>query len=241
MRRKTVFGLVALVAASVLGADPEPSDVVKGAATKLAEQANFSWKAATELGNYRTTTEGKSLKTGLIAITVHMGQTTTEAFLMGKKGAVKSGGEDWQSLAELARAVGTTPGSRMFMVRRLLTFKAPATEAADLVSKTKEIKTEGDAYAGELSEAGAKDLLTFGGRRVGSAAEPKNAKGSVKFWIKDGLLAKYELKLQGTVNFNSRDTDLNRTTTVEIKDVGATKVEVPAPAKEKLTAPPPPS
>lgn len=239
MKRVTVFGLATLVAASLLGAESDPGEAVKSAASKLAEQANYSWKAATELGNYGSSTEGKSLKSGLIAISATMGQTTTEAFLQGSKAAVKTGDEDWQSLAELARAAGSTPGPRVFMVRRLQTFKAPAAEAADLAGKTKELKKDGEAYSGELTEAGAKDLLTFGGRRVGNAAEPKNAKGSVKFWIKDGLLAKYELKLQGTVNFNSQERDIDRTTTVEIKDVGTTKVEVPGAAKEKLAAPGP--
>ena len=77
--------------------------------------------------------------------------------------------------------------------------------------------------------------LAFGGRRAGKAPEPKNAKGSVKFWIKDGALTKYELKLSGTVNFNGDDRDIERTTTVEIKDVGATKFEVPDDARKKLT------
>jgi hypothetical protein len=85
-------------------------------------------------------------------------------------------------------------------------------------------------------EAGAKELLTFCGRRGGNAPEPKNAKGSVKFWVKDGLLAKYELKLQGTMNFNGEDRDIDRTTTVEFKDVGTTKVDVPEAAKKKLSS-----
>jgi hypothetical protein len=56
----------------------------------------------------------------------------------------------------------------------------------------------------------------------------------VKFWIQDGVLTKYEFKVTGKVNFNGNDRDVDRTTTVEIKDVGATKVEVPDDAKKKL-------
>ena len=106
----------------------------------------------------------------------------------------------------------------------------------DLAGKTKELKKDGDAYASDLTDTGAKELLTFGRRRGGNAPEPKNAKGSVKFWVKDGLLSKYELKLQGTVTFNGEDRDMDRTTTVEIKDVGTTKVDVPDAAKQKLAA-----
>jgi len=37
-------------------------------------------------------------------------------------------------------------------------------------------------------------------------------------------------------NFNGEDRDVDRTTTVEIKDVGTTKIDVPEAAKKKLSA-----
>jgi hypothetical protein len=236
MKRMTVFGLATLTAASLLGAESSPSDAITSAAAKLAQQASYSWKAKTEFGNFTGTTEGKSQKDGLVGLTMTFGDNTTEAFLKDGKGAVKAPDQDWQSLAELAKAAGSEPGPGQFLLRVLQNFKAPAAEAADLAGKTKELKKDGEAYASELTEAGAKELLAFGGRRGGNAPEPKNAKGSVKFWVKDGLLAKYELKLQGTVNFNGEDRDVDRTTTVEIKDVGTTKVDVPEPAQKKLSS-----
>jgi len=57
----------------------------------------------------------------------------------------------------------------------------------------------------------------------------------VKFWLKEGALSKYEVKVKGTVSFNGNEFDNDRTTTVEIKDVGSTKVEVPAEARKKLS------
>ncbi len=56
----------------------------------------------------------------------------------------------------------------------------------------------------------------------------------MKFWVKDNLLAKYEIKVKGTVNFNGNERKVDRTTTTEIKDVGATKLEVPEEAKKKM-------
>src|SRR5439155_13884138 len=97
-------------------------------------------------------------------------------------------------------------------------------------------KKDGDAYSGDLTEDGAKSLLTFGGRGGGgNAPEISGAKGAVKFWVKDGVLSKYEFKVQGKVSFNGNDRDIDRTTTVEIKDVGTTKVNVPEEAKKKLS------
>ena len=64
-------------------------------------------------------------------------------------------------------------------------------------------------------------------------------KGTAKFWVKEGLLSKYENHIEGKVpargDGNGREFDMNRTTTVEIKDVGTTKIEVPAEARKKLS------
>jgi hypothetical protein len=80
-------------------------------------------------------------------------------------------------------------------------------------------------------------MLTMGrpGGGGGNAPEPKDPKGSVKIWLKDGVLAKYEYKVQATMSFQGNDMDIDRTTTVEIKDVGSAKVEVPEEAKKKLS------
>ncbi len=59
-------------------------------------------------------------------------------------------------------------------------------------------------------------------------------KGSVKFWVKDGVLTKYEFKVKGSVSFNDNNMDVDRTTTTEVKDVGATTVTVADEAKKKL-------
>jgi hypothetical protein len=72
------------------------------------------------------------------------------------------------------------------------------------------------------------------GRR---AAEAPEAKGTVKFWVKDGQLTKYEFVVRGkiTVGEAKREVDLSRTTTVEIKEAGSTKVSLPEDAKKKLS------
>ena len=110
-----------------------------------------------------------------------------------------------------------------------------AVKASDLAGKVKELKQDGDVYSGELTEEGAKSQLMFGGRGGANAPEISGAKGSVKFWIKDGLLSKYEIKVQGKVTINGNDRDVDRTTTVEIKEIGSTKVQVPEDAKKKLS------
>jgi len=96
-----------------------------------------------------------------------------------------------------------------------------------------ELKKDGEIIAGDLTEEGAKNLMRF--RRGGEGPAISDAKGSVKFWLKDGMLAKYEFKVSGKMDFNGNEVELDRTTTVEIKEVGKTKIEVPEGAKSKLT------
>jgi hypothetical protein len=113
-------------------------------------------------------------------------------------------------------------------------FKAPAAQAVEVAQAAKELKKDSDVYSGDLTEEGAKNLMRF--RRGGNDGPTINdAKGSAKFWVKDGVLTKYEYKVTGSMNFNGNDIDVDRTSTVEIKDVGSTKVEVPEGAKKKLS------
>ena len=122
-------------------------------------------------------------------------------------------------------------------MRYLRTYQAPSAESAALAGNVKDLQAADGAFSGELKEDAAKELLLVGVRRREGQEPPKttDAKGSVKFWIKDGALTKYEIKVQGKVTAGDRESDINRTTTVEIKDAGTTKLEVPAEAKAKMT------
>jgi hypothetical protein len=181
-----------------------------------------------------------AIKDGTICLKMTRGENTTEAFKKGDKGAVKTQ-EGWQSLAELTPAGGGGGGGGgqgmpgRFMARTLQNYKAPAEEAADMAGKVKALAKEGDAWVGAMTEEGAKSLMTFGGRGGANAPEVSGAQGKVKFWIKDGVLAKYEYNVKGTVSMGGNDREVDRTTTVEIKDVGTTKLAVPDEVKKKLS------
>jgi hypothetical protein len=235
MKNKILFTLLAMAAGSLLAADSGPKDELIAAAKKLAQQG-YSWKTTLEMGNFSNVSEGKADKDGLVQLTVTFNDNTTQAFLKGEKGAVKLQDQDWQSLADLASANSGQRGPGRFMGGMFRTYKAPAAQVEELVGKTQEIRKDGDTYAADLTEAGAKSQLTMGGRRGGAnAPEPSNAKGSIRISLKDGLVSKYELRVQGTMTFNGEDRDINRTTTIEIKDVGKTKLEVPDDAKNKMS------
>jgi hypothetical protein len=250
MKQSIILSAVALVAGSLVAADSK--DEVKNAAKKLADAGGYSWKTTTDTGGagggggggarFRPgPTEGRMGKDGVALISMTRGENTTEAAVKGDKGAIKTD-EGWKSFSELSGDGGGQPNRGAFMARTLRNFKAPAAEAEDLLGKVKEVKKAENAYTADLTEEGVKSLLTFGGMRRGGGGggaeppAPKDAKGSVKFWIKDGVLSKYEYNVQGKiVGREDREFEINRTTTVEIKDVGTTKVEVPEEAKKKLS------
>ena len=218
-----------------------PADDVKAAAKKLGDAANYAWTIKSEMAGAQftpPTTEGKTDKGGFTVITQKRDDNVTEAVLKGDKGVLKTD-EGWKTADELGQP-GGGQGRGGMMGRMLLTTKRPADDVEGLVGKVKELKADAGVISGDLTEQGAQELLRFRRPRPGQDAPPpaKNAKGSVKFWVKDGTLTKYEYRVQGTVTFgqDQQEREMDRTTTVEIKDVGTTKVAAPEDAKKKLGA-----
>lgn len=233
MKNTTLCSLFTLIAGSLIAADSSPKDDVIAAAKKLGQEANYTWKTVVtvpEGAPFRPgPMEGRTEKDGYTKVSGTFGDNSWEFIRKGEKAAI-NGDDGWQSLADLEKEEG--PGRfRAAMTRNL---KAPAVQAAEIADSTKELKKDGDVYSGELTEDGAKSLLTFRRRSGGEGPTVSNAKGSAKFWLQDGSLTKYEFKVKGTVSFNGNDMENDRTTSVEIKDVGTTKIQVPDEAKKKL-------
>jgi hypothetical protein len=179
-------------------------------------------------------TEGKAEKDGYIMVSQDFGQATMQTIKKGERAAMNSQDGGWDSLADVDKDEGFGR-FRAALARYLM---APAEDVMDMVKLMKEVKKDGDAYAGELTEEGAKALV--GLRRKGAGGDAGEflkvpaAKASAKFWAKDGVLNKMEVKVDGSIEFNGNEMQVVRTTTTQIKDVGSTKVEVPEGAKAKL-------
>ena len=235
---KTMLTLLAsgLVATSLVAADAK--DEIKSAAKKLADNSNYSWTSTPKSegggGNFRSgPTEGKADKGGWTQTIASFGDNKIETIMKGEKFATKRE-DEWKTAEDLE---GDDRGA--FMVRAIKAFKAPAAQADELADKVKELKKGDDGvYAGDLTEEGAKALLSRGGRGGGAGGPgPSSAKGTAKFWVKDGTLAKYEFHVEGMMKRRDSDEEIkiDRTTTVEIKDIGTTKLDVPAEVKKKLS------
>ena len=237
MKRTSILATLGMFCASVLMA-AEGDDAkaqVKAAAKKLGD--NYSWTSTPKIegggggAQFRPgPTEGQTAN-GIVYLKSSFGDRTIESASKGEKVLFK--GEDgW----EMVEADAEGPGQ--FIGRRMRSFKAPAVETAELADKTKSLKSADGVITGDLTEEGAKEMLTFG-RRGGGGGDrpaPKDAKGSVKYWIKDGALTKYEINVSGKVtNRDGDEVTTTRTTTVEVKDVGKTKLGLSEENQKKLS------
>lgn len=229
MKKQLLCLATMTLATSLFAADAK--EEVTAAAKKLGEKANYSWKTTVVVPESAqikpAPTEGKTEKDGFTHIKTSFRDNPIEAVTKGEKTAFINQDGEWQ----VADGQGGRGGGGFMRNTRV-----PAVQAAEIAAGAKELKKDGDVISGDLTEDAAKTLMRF--RRGGGGGEPppiSNAKGSAKFWVKDGVLSKYEFKLSGKMEFNGNDVDMERTTTVEIKDVGTTKVEVPEDAKKKFS------
>lgn len=232
MKKSFVVALALALGTWGLVAGDAKSEVA-AAAKKLADQGNYSWKTTVKMpegARFRAgPTEGKTDK-GLSYVISTFGENKMEMVVKGDKGAVLQEG-DWKSTAELegSEGMGRWAGA---MARN---FQAPAAQAAEIAGWTKDLKKEGDAYTGALTEDGVKNLVSFRRRSGGEPPAVSGATGNAKFWVKDGVLSKYEFFVKGTVTRNNNEMQTERTTTVEIQNVGTTKVDAPEAATKKLS------
>lgn len=226
MKKIILSVVLAALVWPVVAEDATPKDAVVAAAKKLGGEANYSWKqnvVVPESAQFKPgPTEGMTERGGVTYFTLSFGDNTTKIYLQGGNSAISNPDGGWQSAKEMADDEG--PGR--FMATIVQVFRAPAKQAEELAGTATELKQDGDVISGDMTDAGAKSQFRFG--------NVTNPKGSVKFWLKDGQLVKYEFKMTGKAEFNGNEFDVDRDTTVEIADVGTTKIEVPADARKKL-------
>ncbi len=238
MKPQFAVALGLLAARSLFAADAAPADKAGEAIARLGTATNYSWTTRIEMPGMPFTpgpVKGQAESAGVARVSQEFNENTIQVAFKGDKVIVKVE-DQWQSIDE-------AEGPAAMMGGWLSANGTAAEEAANLLKKVKELKAgEGGVFSGDFTAEGAKELLTFRPRRPRAGdpppTAPKNAKGSVRFWIKDGALVKFESHLTGTIAFGpdqeEREFDMTRTT--EIENVGKTKVDLPAEARKKLEA-----
>jgi hypothetical protein len=249
MLRTVLCSTLALVAGSAVMAYADAKDDATAAAQKLADSQNYSWKQTTESasgqGRGGGPIEGKTEKGGVTMLVMTFGDNTRTTFRKGDKVVMQNQDGEWMTAEEMAAARGNDnaggQGRRRGGRGGPQQMRLPAELVSDLISKANDLKAEDGVISGNLSEEAIKAQLAQAGRGRrgqggggGAPPEISNAKGTLKVWTKEGLVSKFEYHVTGTISFNGNDRDVDRTTTVEISDVGSTKIEVPEAAAKKL-------
>lgn len=228
---RSCLAIIPILVLSVCAVRADPKTEVTDAIKKLAAQSGYAWTytprtVGSETGRRQGPIEGKTEKDGYTHLKSSLGDVTLEIGIKATKMVVNYNG-DWLSTAEL--------GENNRTVQRLRMLKKADEEALDLLRQATGLKKEPDgSYASGMAAEAAKEMFSLLGKR---AAESPDASGSMKFWIKDGMLSKYEYVVRGkiAVGEDKKEVEVSRTTTVEIKDVGAVKVSLPEDAKKKLS------
>ena len=239
MKPILALSLGLLAAGAARAENTNLTDQTKAAIANLKAQTSYSWTVKVELptmGFTPSPLEGKTEKDGFTFVSQDFNDNAIQAAFKGDKVVVKNE-DEWQVFG----GTGGDGGGTMMMTWWLPGTRTPVVEAGELIGRVSTLTAgDGGLVSGDLTAEGAKEMLTFGRRPGGDNAPPppKNAKASVKFWLKDGALVKFESHVQGTVAFgpDQEEREMDMTRTVDIHDVGKTKVEVPAEAKKKLEA-----
>jgi hypothetical protein len=225
-----MFSAVAAFTGSLVITHAGPADDVTAAAKKLGGESSYSWHQTVvvpEDSQFKPgPTDGKTAN-GMTYVRLSFGDNTTEIFMKGTNAVLSNPDGGWQTLADLA---SDDQGPGRFMVGMVRNFRAPAAQATDLAAGAKDLQAKDGVFSSELTPDTAKKMLSF--RRNGAGAS--NATGTVQFWVANGELTKFEYHVKGTISFNGNDRDIDRDTTVEIKDVGSTKIEMPDDAKKLM-------
>ena len=181
--------------------------------------------------------------------TYKMGDNVTEVAVKGEKVAIKEA-DGWKTADQMndggdnGGGGGFGRGNRnQFMLRRAQQAKLPVVEVQELLDRVKDLKWDRDGFVGQLSpEALRQTFSPRGGRGGGDGGDRpgpdlSNIKGSVKFWARSGMIWKYETRIEGKMSFgrDGREFDISRTTLVEVKDIGSTRLNVPVEIRRKLT------
>jgi hypothetical protein len=230
--------------ASLAQADPrrDDKDAVKAAVHQLSQQANYSWTVFVSRDEETDERfafgpcEGRAEKGGCTWIRTK-DTTPIEAVFKGGKMAVRL--EDgWASEKELGGQGRRRAQAGAAVIRSLKGYPHPPAQAEELFKHAMELKSVVAGYfTSPLGAEEAKDLLHRSLRTSGRAPKISDAAGTVAFWVKDGILVKYETHLQGTVTFDpsgSPTWSANSTRTVELYSIGTTKVDLPDDALKKL-------
>jgi hypothetical protein len=207
------------------------SDEIAEAAKKTADFRNYTFKITVQRaggggGGSPQPVEGKVDGDQ----PVYLKANRLEAYKKDTKLVTKNQEGSWAEVEPPQKGAEKEKGNRGGQILRGV--KAPHEELGGLETAFQELTKAGEkendcaVYSGTLSEEGAK---RFAGRGRGKMS----FSGSAKIWVNaEGVIVKYEIVTQVKGENDRGPVDLTTTRTVELVEIGTTKVEVPDDVKK---------
>lgn len=200
---------------------------------RLAQQKSYRWtteSAVPKEVRFRPgPVTGVTVRGGVTHVTRSFGPRSMQVVIEDNKAAVTSRDGRWETVSLSDQGYGSG-GFAASMARDTQT---PVAEANELVSTLTSLDEEGDVLIGILPADAAAAHLTM--RRGNDSV--RDATGTVRFSINDGLLTSYVLRVEGRLVDDGQTRKTWQQITVEVKDVGTAKLELPDGAAAALNRP----
>ena len=213
-----------------------PAEPLFAALDALQAAPNCTWVIATEMTGAPFNVapiRGRTDSEGWLVLEAELPGTVRRAAGRGRDRVVEAA-DGWRSGAEIE---GLRAEERQ-VARDLGAVPTPVDELTGLLPILGGLRREADgSYFGAVPEDTAERLIRaiVSGRAPGGFVPELRAPfGNVRVWLRDGRLQRYVISAAATASLPFGTKEIKRVSTVEIREVGATRVDVPAEAKAKL-------
>jgi len=215
------------------------------ALTLQAEELSAATKKASDMPSYTFKIDTKGDGKGVKAAPAVEGRyekdkaqslkiNGTDTFRKAGLVVVKDG-EAWKRLEKPPK--GEKPARGSLTIQSFGGIKLPHEELADFEKAFEKIEKTADGelvlYSGALTPEGARTAGSTGSKAEGKSTLTYSGAGKV--WVnKDGVIVKYEIAVKAKGTVREKEVEQSHIRTVQLSDVGATKVEVPEGAAKLL-------
>lgn len=243
-------------------AAPAANDAAVVAASKLAEKPNYSWSTVISNGqnNGEVHLEGQTTRGGYTHVALHNlpevlrsrgvgrdAEGQSHVFFRGGDRSVLLTEEGWLAPEELppaqasaARAParggarGPAPSSIPGKIEDYtFDFRLPHEDLDLIIGSFTSMRAAGNSFTGDLTDGGAALFLSFYAQ---PRVQVRRATGTFQCWTENGVVVRYEVHINGTVNLvgDRNALPINCTISTEIQNIGNTRLNVPAAVRVKL-------
>ncbi|MCC9642471.1 arabinan endo-1,5-alpha-L-arabinosidase [Rhodopirellula sp. JC740] len=209
------------------------SNQLSMAIEELETKRSYRWVSESELegqsGFRPGAMRGTTVADDMIALSISFGSRDLQTVIDGEKAAVTDRDGRWETIA--MKDQGYSSGKSSASIARNV--ETPVEELKKLVPLLTFLRTEDDWIVGDLPANAAEDHLEI--RRGGETV--RRPTGIVRFRINHGSLTKYVVRAEAELVNEDRTNKVSRTKTIQLRDVGTAKWDVPDGASEALQRP----